>query len=155
MEDRTFQDAIDRRLEEKIPYFSQFWDEDLIRSKAKRGSIMHPSHVLCARVSRGHDGKDQKEHQRGWKKEAREEETEEENTTEGQEEEEEETEREEEEEEELEEGLEEKEENAEWSQMPAPDLKCQVSLKWQWQRQEMAVAVQEEQELREKETISR
>ncbi|XP_004617232.2 cilia- and flagella-associated protein 65 [Sorex araneus] len=154
LEDKTFQDAIDRGLEEQVPYFSQFWDEDLIRFRAQRSSSRQISRAHRGSTGGGGGGQD-REDQSLEQKEAGEEERarEEEETTEEEEEEEEEEEKEEAGEEDI---LGEKEEKLAWPEMlPSMGPEFLRSLKWEWQRKELQVALKEEKELREKEAIRR
>lgn len=162
LEDKIFHEAVDQSLVEKMPYFSQFWNEQSARFVAQNNTL-HLAPVLSPSSSswEASKGKEPEEDKlRLGKKVGEEEEKSEE------EEEEEELEEEEEEEEEMEEEetgkgeleeeeLEGKEEKVPWMGIePMLQPASQESLKWQWQQQ-LKVIVKEEQEQDEKETISR
>ncbi|XP_037379967.1 cilia- and flagella-associated protein 65 [Talpa occidentalis] len=155
LEDKNFHEAVDQSLvEQQMPYFCQFWNEESVRFKAQSsklqlGPVQPPSWDSCA------SRKDKEDPlQWGGREREEEEESEEEEELLEEEEEEEETEEDEEEEEEEEgEGRREKEEKLTWAEIEPKRLpKSQESLKWQ---QQLKVMAKEEQEQDEKEAARR
>ncbi|XP_040609232.1 cilia- and flagella-associated protein 65 isoform X3 [Mesocricetus auratus] len=158
LEDKNFLDAVGQSLEEQVPYFCQFWNEESAKFLNQKSSLyLMPILSLPSSCYEEGKGNEQEEDKYNLGKKARgvEDEDEEEEEEEAKEEEEEEREEEELSREEMEEETD-KGVKLTWSEIKgtAQPSGSQQSLQWHWQ-QDLKMIMKEEQEKDEKEAIGR